>query len=333
MYIFKRKTTYYIHYLDEITGNQRRKSTGKRTKAEALKYLSNFRHELKMSGQIEKIFLYDFIKEYEKYVLQTKSKKYLESVKLSFRKLKEFLPNKNIKEIKVKEIEKFLLKTHDRSISSAHLYYKTLKAAFNKAIFWGYLVENAFVKVKLPKKEKKIPIFITEKDLKNILLQTNNPVLQRIFVVAFYTGMRLSEITNLKWEAVDLENKRLKVQITDNFTTKNKKERMIPISDLIMEDIIINKKENNSEYVFSKACKYKYSNDYVTHKFKRAVRQAKLSDKIHFHTLRHSFASNLVQKGVSLCVVKELLGHEDISTTQIYSHLNRFSLESAVNQL
>ena len=138
MYIFKRKTTYYIHYFDEITGNQRRKSTGKRTKAEALKYLSNFRHELKMARQIEKIYFYDFIKEYENYVLQTKSKKYLDSVKLSFRKLKEFLPDKNIKDIKVKEIEKFLLLTHDRSISSAHLYYKTLKAAFNKAIFWVF---------------------------------------------------------------------------------------------------------------------------------------------------------------------------------------------------
>ncbi len=56
---------------------------------------------------------------------------------------------------------------------------------------------------------------------------------------------------------------------------------------------------------------------------KKSVRAAELNDKIHFHSLRHSFASNLVQKGVSLYVVKELLGHEDIKTTQIYSHFSK----------
>ena len=62
-------------------------------------------------------------------------------------------------------------------------------------------------------------------------------------------------------------------------------------------------------------------------------RSSNLSDKIHFHTLRHSFASILVQKGVSLYVVKELLDHEDLATTQIYSHLQKQNLKDAVNLL
>jgi integrase/recombinase XerD len=61
--------------------------------------------------------------------------------------------------------------------------------------------------------------------------------------------------------------------------------------------------------------------DYVSKKFKVAVRDSGLNDNIHFHTLRHSFASRLIQKGASVFVVKELLGQEDIKTTQIYSHL------------
>ena len=68
-------------------------------------------------------------------------------------------------------------------------------------------------------------------------------------------------------------------------------------------------------------------------KFKLAVRKANLSDKIHFHTLRHSFASNLVQNGVELYVVKELLGHEDVRTTQIYSHLQSDNLFKAIKLL
>lgn len=63
----------------------------------------------------------------------------------------------------------------------------------------------------------------------------------------------------------------------------------------------------------------KLNEDFVSKQFKKSVRAAGLNDKIHFHTLRHSFASMLVQRGVSLYVVKELLGHEDLSTTQIYS--------------
>ena len=58
-----------------------------------------------------------------------------------------------------------------------------------------------------------------------------------------------------------------------------------------------------------------------------------MNERIHFHTLRHSFASNLVQAGVSLYIVKEILGHEDLSTTQIYSHLQKENLISAVKVL
>ena len=78
---------------------------------------------------------------------------------------------------------------------------------------------------------------------------------------------------------------------------------------------------------------FKLNEDFVSRKFKQAVRKAKLDEGIHFHTLRHSFASNLVQKGVSLYVVKELLGHESITTTQIYSHLQKKNLRDAIDLL
>ncbi|MFZ1519744.1 MAG: tyrosine-type recombinase/integrase, partial [Ignavibacteriaceae bacterium] len=68
----------------------------------------------------------------------------------------------------------------------------------------------------------------------------------------------------------------------------------------------------------------------ISKQFKKIIRKANLNEKIHFHTLRHSFASLLVQKGVSLYVVKELLGHEDLATTQIYSHLDNNSIVKAI---
>ena len=85
-----------------------------------------------------------------------------------------------------------------------------------------------------------------------------------------------------------------------------------------------------SHYVFSKSSVLNFNAEYVSKQFKKALRAAKLNDDIHFHSLRHSFASNLVQRGVNLYVIKELLGHEDIKTTQVYSHLTQSSLLDAV---
>ncbi len=90
---------------------------------------------------------------------------------------------------------------------------------------------------------------------------------------------------------------------------------------------------NNNNYIFCRVMGIKLNEDYVSKKFKIAVRDAGINDNIHFHTLRHSFASRLIQKGASLFVVKELLGHEDIKTTQIYSHLQTQNLVDAVTLL
>src|SRR5690606_858711 len=118
----------------------------------------------------------------------------------------------------------------------------------------------------------------------------------------------------------------------NDFTTKSKKERIIPIHPRIAS-IVIRQNSNSDDFIFNRKINFKYNEDYVSKQFKKALRAAKLNDKIHFHSLRHSFASNLVQKGVNLYVVKELLGHEDIKTTQIYSHLTQSSLLNAIQLL
>ena len=92
-------------------------------------------------------------------------------------------------------------------------------------------------------------------------------------------------------------------------------------------------KESGSSYVFCKGNGEKYTGDYFYRSFKRACIAAGMDKSIHFHTLRHSFASNLAQQGVSLYVIKELLGHSSVSTTEIYSHLNIESLKEAISVL
>jgi len=88
-----------------------------------------------------------------------------------------------------------------------------------------------------------------------------------------------------------------------------------------------------NDYIFYRVTCIKLNEDYVSKQFKKVVREVGLTENIHFHTLRHSFASRLIQKGASVFVVKELLGHEDIKTTQIYSHLQTENLTEAINLL
>ncbi|KKQ76911.1 MAG: hypothetical protein US99_C0055G0006 [Candidatus Daviesbacteria bacterium GW2011_GWF2_38_6] len=128
--------------------------------------------------------------------------------------------------------------------------------------------------------------------------------------------MRLGELLNMKWNWIDFKQNIITVQCSATFTTKSKKERIIPISPILRIQLInqlpkVIDLEKNT-FVFARINEVKLNEDFVSKQFKKSVRAAGLDDKIHFHTLRHSFASQLVQKGVSLYVAKELLGHEDL---------------------
>lgn len=279
--------------------------------------------------------IYKFSQEYKKYIKITFSSKYLNSVNISFKHLiKYFGENKNLDEITVKEIEEFKYHIMNSAPKGFVVYMRTLKAALNIAIEWKYILSNPFVKVKFKKGQKKKPIFITRDDLEKILIQTENKKMKDIFIFAFNTGCRLGEITRLRWQNIDLRKNI--IIIGDNlFTTKNEKQRIIPISKELLPILkeLGKKTKKAQNFVFGKTNTFPFHNDYVSRNFKKACRKAKMKDEIHFHTLRHSFASNLAIKGVPIIVIKELLGHSSITTTEIYSHTNIEALQNAVKKL
>lgn len=334
MYLFKRNGYYQLAYFNEAENRFKRISTNTKLRYEALSFLSDFKRKLKEKPKVEFIILSHFRDEYILHLSKTHSKKYLISVKLSFKMLIEFLGDIPLASLDNRILDKFVTITFGRTKAGAGLYYRTLKASFSKAIDWKYLNENPLKQVKMPKIPKSIPQFISSSELEQILSKTEIEDLKDLCFFAFQTGMRLGEILNLRWNSVDFIEKLITVANTESFTTKNKKERIIPMNNGLID--MLNRRKpkiisfTNSDFVFQETFGNKYDEGYVSKKFKEAVRSAKLNDKIHFHTLRHSFASNLVQRGVSLYVVKELLGHESIQTTQIYSHLQKENLSEAI---
>lgn len=276
-----------------------------------------------------------FAEEYSNLIKQNRSAAYYNSVAISLKHLTDYFGiHKSIQSIGLKDVENFLTYLQRKVLKGYRVYFRTLKAAFNKAIDWGYIKDNYFIKVKLPKKQKVNPAYIDERQLLLICQKIEVDVVKEISILGFYTGMRLNELVNLTWRNVNLTTRIITVGDED-FTTKGRNQRYIPICDEAFE--LLSKRipkvhivHNDKSYIFCKSNGLPFTGDFISKRFKSACKAAGTDKAIHFHSLRHSFASNLAQKGVSLYTIKELLGHSSISTTEIYSHLNMDSLKDAI---
>ncbi len=277
--------------------------------------------------------LLKFKTEYKNYIKGNFSLSYLRSINLSFNHLTSYFgEEKIIAGINVKDAEDFKLYIMKVAPLGYKVYVRNIKAAFNKAVEWEMIPANPFAKVKINQVQQVAPIFICREELDTILEHTSSPIIRELFLFGFYTGCRLGEIVNIKWKHIDLNKKHITVG-DDDLITKNKRTRTIPICNILYSELEpLQYTDDGDHYVFSKSNGFPFNRDYISRAFKKTVRKANLSEKIHFHTLRHSFASNLALKGVPLIVIKELLGHSSIVTTQIYSHSDLDSLQKAVGK-
>ncbi|MFA6978630.1 MAG: tyrosine-type recombinase/integrase [Ignavibacteriaceae bacterium] len=315
----------------------------------SLKEMEKFKILYSMMPQVEQkgiVTLRVFANECSHHIKENRSSSYWRSVKIALRYFVEYFgEQRSISSIQLREIEDFVIHLRHIVKKGYVVYFRNLKAAFNKAIDWKYISENHFLKIKLPKRQKASPAYISSEQFPKILCHVTIAVIRFIILTAYYTGMRLNELVNMTWKNVDLVARIITVG-DDEFTTKGRNQRYIPICDELYEVLVrispsktektspivlsINKADNGKRYVFSKSNGMRWTGDYISKKFKNACKAAGIDNSIHFHSLRHSFASNLVQKGVSLYAIKELLGHSSITTTEIYSHLNMDSLREAI---
>ena len=168
---------------------------------------------------------------------------------------------------------------------------------------------------------------LLEKDIKKIekkLLKAANPIMKAIIIVAIHTGMRASEIKNLKWSDVFMKEGYLIA-----LNTKNGKSRELLITPQMKREL--KKIPKLSEYVFTNPVNMKKYKDFKS-TFTRTVEAAKIP-KITFHELRHTTASRLNELGVDLASIQEYLDHADARTTQQYIHKPKKNILDAVKRL
>ncbi len=278
----------------------------------------------------------EFEAKYVTLMEQTSSKAYVRDIKSSFNWLTKEGGSAGLDFFDAVMLEQLFAREFGRARHNAARFYRTLKAAFNKAVSWHYIEENPFVKFRLPKIPETAAAYVTEADLSAILSQRISIDYKDLFIFAFDTGMRLGEIVNLKWASLHLSENEIDVTNSRTFTTKGKKERTIPISARLHKTLADRHArmfaKGNPTYVFERRGK-KFNSGYASRKFKQVVRAAGLDENLHFHSCRHGFGSSLIRANVNPVHVQQLMGHSDLSTTLRYVHANKDDLEQAIKKL
>lgn len=284
-----------------------------------------------------------YIEEYLDYLKVVK--KYSDKTILSYYddliEYNEFLGNnfKNILNIDISITKEYLKYLYDRGINKNSISRKlsSIRGFYNYLLKKEYLSTSPFNSIPNPKKELYLPKFLNEEELNKIFSVCNmdTPSDERdtlIIELLYATGIRVSELVNIKVKDINMKDKTIKV------LGKGSKERLVLYNnhtsralDIYLNDAyhVFNKK--NSEYLILNHNGGKLSDRYVRMIIDKLVRKANLNIKISPHTIRHTFATDMLEEGADLMTVKELLGHESLNTTSIYTHITNEQIKKTYN--
>ena len=208
-----------------------------------------------------------------------------------------------------------------RKISSLRGFYKYL-------VRENIIDNNYFAMLVLPKKEKKLPRYFEYNELEELFKvpDINTELGERnllILEMLYATGIRVSELVNIRLKDIDIDNKKIKI------TGKGNKMRYVYFEDVCLEVLVnflnngyIKLNKNKIDYLFLDRLGNQLTTRGVRYILDKIIKQTTLNKKISPHMLRHSFATHLLNEGCDLLSVQELLGHESLTTTSIYTHVS-----------
>ncbi len=235
--------------------------------------------------------------------------------------------NKPINKINQQDIINFLNQDNHYKKSTTSHYITTINNFFHFLIKEQLITTNPFQNIKHPKIDKKLPKYLSIEEVEQLLdINLIKPMDYRnkaMLELIYATGMRVSELINLVLADIDLNNAIVKVM------GKGSKERIIPLNDIAIQylniyinnfrPLLLNHKLSNDLFINKNGVKISRQGFFKIIKKQCLIKN--LDKEISPHILRHSFATHLLYNGADLRVIQELLGHSDIGTTQIYTHL------------
>ncbi len=279
-----------------------------------------------------------FLKEYlsiirlEKNLSENTAASYKNDLTALIRYLEDF-GIKDPSEITYKHLSSFFKAINNIGLtsSSAARYYSSIKGFFLYLVKSNYITNNPVEKLSSPKLKKSLPAVLSVSEVDSILAkpETEDKLGLRdkaVLELLYACGTRVSELTDLKISDLFFSEEVIRV------FGKGSKERLIPIGSSAINWItkylaesrtLLQKDLKSENYVFLNNRGKKLSRMGVWKIVSRYSKEAGIKKEVHPHTFRHSFATHLLEGGADLRAVQEMLGHVDISTTQIYTHIDR----------
>ncbi len=278
--------------------------------------------------------------EKENFILDTNIEKYIDylkyekklssntynSYKDNLKMFNVYFENKNIMTLNNNNIKEYIYSLNLSSKTKAH-YLTVINSFYNFCINDNLLNKNPCEGIKMPKLDKKLPNHLSIDEINKLLdiklIKPNDYRNKAMLEVLYATGIRISELCNLTLSQLDFEECIIRIM------GKGKKERIVPLNSYAIDtlktyiDIYRNYilKNKTSEYVFINNLGTNISRVGFFKILKKLTKEAGINKDISPHTLRHSFATHLLNNGADLRIIQEILGHENLSTTEIYTHL------------
>jgi integrase len=326
-FIRKRGDIWYVYWRQN--GKQRAKSLGTKRKSVAQDYLKEFEYRLakKELGQETDIALDRLKEEYLEYSKSTKKQKTYERHDVPrTERFVTFLHDRGLEtaaEIDqgtVEDYQRALLEEEELApITVRHCMYSA-SGMLSFAVRRGYLSNNVVKNVEKVKAQKNPPRYLSFKEWAEVEKVAKQTVLWPLVATAYYAGLRNSELRFLTWPEIDFKRDVITIRNKPGFSLKNRQSRSIPMNQELKKILMPHREDEG--YCFTRQNGEQYDRDSkLSRAFKRLVVKPCEVGNFSLHTLRHTFASHLVMKGVSIYKVSQWLGHKSVNTTMIYAHL------------
>ena len=234
----------------------------------------------------------------------------------------EWLIQEKVNQVTDKEVEKYLYhlkKNRNRSISGMKQTVASLKILFTD-ILKKEIPDSLNIRFR---KEEKIPVVLSEEEVAAVIKAVNNLKHKVILMTIYSAGLRLSECLALTVADMDFDRNQIRIR-----QGKGKKDRQTVLSRTLlseMKDYLI--KFCPKIFLFEGQKGGRYSASSVQAIMKRAVKKSGIKKHATVHTLRHSFATHLLENGTDIRFIQELLGHKRLETTQIYTHISKITFD------
>ena len=232
----------------------------------------------------------------------------------------------NLEKIDEEKIKEFLLNKQSKNYSSQtiNLYLNAIKFFYREV-----LKTPQKINLKFAKRSNKLPVVLSRQEIQEVISSIKNLKHKLIISLAYGAGLRVSEVVNLKIKDINLDELTIHLK-----NAKGKKDRITIFSEKIKNDLqnLIAGK-NLNDYLFESERCGKLTERTVQKVFENALRGAGIKKDATFHSLRHSFATHLLENGVDVRYVQELLGHANIRTTQVYTKVTNPKLKNIKSPL